>query len=203
MDKLSHVQWSIVWNYVSLPKLQWSHHHWSLRMEKYFHTTLYYGFNCSPMLGLKLNHVSKRGPEGWINIKMPSYQYRKSHCGDKTILRPSYLHNGISYTGKTISLYWIRALGSISSGLHHGLWGNCMVVVCDVVFMDMGKFTIIKPQQNITKHVLCAHFLRCTLYGLFIWRFSCNGGKIKILKLNNYMSKSKWPHPSKLSGNIW
>ena len=38
-----------------------------------------------------------------------SYQYRKSHCGDKTILRPSYLHNGISYTGKTISLYWIGA----------------------------------------------------------------------------------------------
>ena len=41
---------------------------------------------------------------------MSSYQYRKSHCGDKTILRPSYLHNGISYTGKTTSLHWIRAL---------------------------------------------------------------------------------------------
>ena len=40
---------------------------------------------------------------------MTSYQYRKSHCGDKTILRPSYLHNGISYTCKTTSLYWIRA----------------------------------------------------------------------------------------------
>ena len=23
---------------------------------------------------------------GWFNIKMPSYQCRKSHCGDKTIL---------------------------------------------------------------------------------------------------------------------
>ena len=45
---------------------------------------------------------------------MPSYQYRKSHCGDKTILRPSYLHNGISYTGKMASLYWIRALMSIT-----------------------------------------------------------------------------------------
>ena len=41
---------------------------------------------------------------------MTSYQYRKSHCGDKTILWPSYLHNGISYTGKITSLYWIRAL---------------------------------------------------------------------------------------------
>ena len=37
---------------------------------------------------------------GWINIKMPSNQYRKSHSGDKTILRPSYLDNGISYTGR-------------------------------------------------------------------------------------------------------
>ena len=41
---------------------------------------------------------------------MASYQYRKSHCGDKTILRLSYLYNGISYTGKTTSLYWIGAL---------------------------------------------------------------------------------------------
>ena len=50
---------------------------------------------------------------GWFNIKILSYQYRKSHYGDKTILWPSYLHNGISYTGKTTSLYWIRALISI------------------------------------------------------------------------------------------
>ena len=48
----------------------------------------------------------------WFNIEMPSYQYRKSHCGGKTILRPSYLHNGISYIGKMAFLYWIRALVS-------------------------------------------------------------------------------------------
>ena len=55
---------------------------------------------------------SRSPPGPRFNIKMTSYQYRKSHCGDKTILRPSYLHNGISYTGKTTSLYWIRALGT-------------------------------------------------------------------------------------------
>ena len=55
----------------------------------------------------KSGQNEKAGPQ--FNIKMPSYQYRKSHCGDKTILRPSYLHNGISYTGKMTSLYWIRA----------------------------------------------------------------------------------------------
>ena len=52
-----------------------------------------------------------------FNIKMTPYQYRKSHCGDTTISRPSYLHNGISNTGKRTCLYWIGALlpnGNIS-----------------------------------------------------------------------------------------
>ena len=44
-----------------------------------------------------------------VNIKMASYQYRKSHCGNQTIWRPCYLHNGISYTSKMASSYWIRA----------------------------------------------------------------------------------------------
>ena len=48
---------------------------------------------------------------GGLIIKMSSYQYRKSHCGDKTAVRSSYLHNGISYIGKITSLYWIMALG--------------------------------------------------------------------------------------------
>ena len=48
---------------------------------------------------------SASGP--WFNIKMPSYQYRKSHCGDKPVVRSSYLHNGISYTDKMASFHWI------------------------------------------------------------------------------------------------
>ena len=60
---------------------------------------------CSDItISLSLNGVLARP---WFNIKMSSYQYRKSHCGDKTILRPSYLHNGISCTGKMTCLYWI------------------------------------------------------------------------------------------------
>ena len=46
-------------------------------------------------------------PGLWFSDKMPSYQYRKSHCGDKTVVRSSYLHNRISYTGKMASWYWI------------------------------------------------------------------------------------------------
>ena len=38
---------------------------------------------------------------------MPSYQYRKYHCRDKTFVRSSYLHSGISYTGKMSTLNWI------------------------------------------------------------------------------------------------
>ena len=49
------------------------------------------------------------GPGGSFSIKKSSYPHRKSHCGDKTILRSSYLHNGISYTGKTMYSYWNRA----------------------------------------------------------------------------------------------
>ena len=70
----------------------------------------------------------KSDPGPQFNIKMISYQYRKSHCGDKTILRPSYLHNGISYTGKMTSLYWIKAQifqGTLErclyQSIHHGI----------------------------------------------------------------------------------
>ena len=38
-----------------------------------------------------------------FNIEMSSYQYRKFHCGDKTVVRSSYIHNGFSYTGKMTS----------------------------------------------------------------------------------------------------
>ena len=59
----------------------------------------------------------------WFNIMMSSYQYRKSHCGDKTVIRPSYLRNGISYTGKMPSSYWVRALKTTSKK-HTNLFTN-------------------------------------------------------------------------------
>ena len=49
-------------------------------------------------------------PGHWFNMKMPPYQDRKSHCRDRTILRPSYLPNENSYTGKMTSLCWIKTL---------------------------------------------------------------------------------------------
>ena len=72
-----------------------------------------------------LQERQEPGPR--FNIKMSSYQYRKSHCGDKTVIRSSYLHNGISYAGKTTSLYWIGSL-LLPHSQHHGCWwpGNIM-----------------------------------------------------------------------------
>ena len=56
-------------------------------------------------------HVYQKPFLAWprLNIKMSSYRYRKSHCGDKAVVRSSYRHNGISYTGKMTYLYWIGA----------------------------------------------------------------------------------------------
>ena len=80
----------------------------------------------------KEHHYTVIEPSGpWFNIKMPSYQYRKSHCGDKTIVRSSYLHNGISYAGKTTSLYGIESLPWFLKNTHNrhpiaGLLGPVM-----------------------------------------------------------------------------
>ena len=43
-------------------------------------------------------------------LALIQYKNRKSNFGDKSVIRSSYFHNGISYTGKNTSMYWIRAL---------------------------------------------------------------------------------------------
>ena len=53
-------------------------------------------------------NLSARQPQQLL-LRAIGNQDMKSHCRDETILRPSYLHNGISYTGKMASLYWIGA----------------------------------------------------------------------------------------------
>ena len=55
-----HAQYSVGWNYLSIPKLQ-RLHRWSLRIDKYIYPTLFNGCNYLSMLVLKLIHLSKRG----------------------------------------------------------------------------------------------------------------------------------------------
>ena len=53
-----------------------------------YHWNWWHFFYC--MLGICVDCLIKtRGP--WFNIKMSSYWYRKSHCGDKTVVRSSYI----------------------------------------------------------------------------------------------------------------
>ena len=70
---------------------------------------------------MNLGNGNLSGPWFNINLKMSSYQYRKSRYRDKMILQLSYVHNGISYilvySGKMTSLYWIRPLGTGYVGL--------------------------------------------------------------------------------------
>ena len=61
----------------------------------------------------------------------------KSHCGNKTILRPFYLHKGISYTGKTTSLYWIRLQMAVLS--EKSKW-HLMPALCRFQAIIHGKF---------------------------------------------------------------
>ena len=46
----------------------------------------------------------------WFNVDMSCYRYRKSHCRAKAVVIWSYLHNGIFYCGKIVSLCWIVPL---------------------------------------------------------------------------------------------
>ena len=80
---------------------------------------------------------SYTGP--WFNIKMSSYQYRESYCGDNMVKRSYYLHNGISYTGNMSSLYWIGTLVTnitrSSPSLVLILWNRLTVVSWNVEFI--------------------------------------------------------------------
>ena len=76
--------------------------------------------------------VGRQGPDS--NIKMTSFQYRKSHYGDKTVVKSSYLCSGISYTGKTTSLYRIRA--------------QSFQRTLKVIFLPQLFFHIIKIEEN-------------------------------------------------------
>ena len=80
-------------------------------------------------------------PGPWFNIKMSSYQYRKSHCGDKTVVRSSYLHNGISFTAEMSSLYWI------------GLWASEGIILIEFFQIIQGTVWGGWNRRNVYLHV--------------------------------------------------
>ena len=70
-----------------------------------------------------------------FNIKM-SYQYRKSHCGDKKMLRSFYLHNWIFHTVK-MDIFILKQPSFI---------GSLYIFVLIDVVADMSKAFILKHQ---------------------------------------------------------
>ena len=82
---------------------------------------------------------------------MSSYQYRKSHCGDKTVVRSSYLHNGISYTGKMSSLYWIGAQGeTVEQACHETI---------DIEMKLLADTWHLCTRRHIIRHIYYHHVL--------------------------------------------
>ena len=79
-------------------------------------------------------YITRPTARSWFNTKMLSYLFRKSQCGDKMIVRSSYLHNGISYTSKIPSLYWVSLQDA---------WWLCMI--------SMFFFTPLSFLSNIHK----------------------------------------------------
>ena len=126
--------------------------------------------------------ISQLGP--WFSIKMTSYQYRKSHHGDRTILRPSYLHNGISYTGKMTSLYWIKAQADRKMVLLTAVYQ--IFHYCDVI-MDtiapqitslMIVYSTVYSGADQRKHQSSASL--AFVWGIHRWQRASNAEKVSI-----------------------
>ena len=66
-------------------------------------------------------YVYSQTTGGWFDIKMPSCQYRNSLCAD-TDIRPSYLHDGISYTGKITCFFLNGHQSTLWAADDHSHW---------------------------------------------------------------------------------
>ena len=89
---------------------------------------------------------------------MLSYQYGKSHCGDKTIIRSSYLHNGNSYTGKTTSLYWITALGNYFFSTENSLQWLPRIVMVSQITSNLTVYSTAFSKWQQRKHKLFLYY---------------------------------------------
>ena len=117
----------------------------------------------------------------WFNIKVASYQYRKSHCGDNIM---TYLLNRISYTGKVTSLYWVRALeycyifsSPFSSGYGLSQWDKTLVSNASSHWWSPYSDCFLPNLLVVCLHSVCVkrnsfHFGGCILLVKSNWRFT-------------------------------
>ena len=119
-------------------------------MSQYWHRSMSPNGVTRPQWVNTLQSIWRSGP--WFNIKMSSYQYRKFNFGD--------LHNGISYVGKTTSLYWIRPQASVNEIYRYPILG-CHEIAHDVTghFEWCLSSEILFKIFNITLKISIKHFV--------------------------------------------
>ena len=92
-------------------------------------------------------------PGPWFNIKMSSYQYRKSNCGDKAILWSSYLHN------ENFHRIWIVMTKAIMK------WTPCLFgnIFFGITLSELGQSYdidgLMQERHNCIAHALELHSL--------------------------------------------
>ena len=104
-------------------------------------------------------------PGGWFNIKMPSYQYRKSHCGDKTILRPFYLRMGF-----LIQVRWHIYIESGPKSCNYGICCFKYIGINPSSAYNWQQSTIISVVYIITSLTMSVG--KCCKFDMYIIWFS-------------------------------
>ena len=158
------------WNYLSIPKLQRCNR-WSLGMDKQFHPTLFWARNYLSMLGLKLNHVSKRGHSKATpkNVHMDwLYDHIKINH-NKTV----HIFHGIYFLFKqfqrllTVSmftkqwhtLYDLQHADNYVFSLLRYWMNHCYLVINIEQYLILGRFAVPETSKNwlglIKLHLLC------------------------------------------------
>ena len=77
-----------------------------------------------------------------------SYQYRKSHCGDKTVAISTYLHNGIFHSDEMVYWYWIIACAFCCCCRLLLLLVFIFVLFCFVLFLTSWSFPTLMQQSG-------------------------------------------------------
>ena len=146
----------------------------------YNDTTMYVLLDAVRMWNLNLLKDKYPGPK--FNIKM-SYWNRKSHCGDKTILWLSYLHDGISIlvrwhlyieSGPNISVAQCKT--AVTAVCMHG---SCCILALSRRYVVLSMIEICKYIVNVVVFILISYRIcsrdvdnMCSVEFRFIFNFT-------------------------------
>ena len=100
-------------NYLSISKLQW-HNHWSLRMDKQFHPTLYDVYNYLSMPRLKVTRVS----ETWHRISIDTGMVKFGHHICTELVHDSVLNEKVNASRLSHQLIGVLCCNRASRSSH-------------------------------------------------------------------------------------